>query len=142
MEPSKSSIMKFQRAGAVIVGSVYETNMLDALAVSDFGDEVIRVVEKYPKLYLMLNFEKVEFLSSAALSELIRIHEAVMNVRGIMKVCGVTKDILKVFQITKLDEMLGIDADNDVKTAVEMFRRAADRAAEERDWDKRAQDKQ
>ena len=98
--------MKFKSSGKLVVGTVFATNMLDAITVSDFGDEVIGVIERIRGIHLMLNFENVDFLSSAALSELIRIHDAAAKAMGHVRMCGVSKDIQKVFKITKLDEML------------------------------------
>lgn len=137
MEKDGASLLKFKRSGNLIVGTVCATNMLDALTVSDFGDEVLRVVKKYPKVHLLLNFENVDFLSSAALSELIRIHESAKQEKVVVGLCGVSQDILKVFKITKLDTMLSINETDDVDTAVEKFKRSADRAAEERSWEQK-----
>ena len=134
MSESKSSIMKFKKAGNMVVGTVHTTNMLDSITVEDFGAEVVKVVDRFPGIHLLLNFEKVDFLSSAALSELIRIHEAADKTLGIVRLCGISKDIHKVLKITKLDTLFNFNPDDDVSTAVEKMRRSAERAGEEKAW--------
>ena len=134
-----SGIMKWRKDDLIIVGEVHATNMLDSLSVSDFGSEVVKVIEKYPGCYLLLSFEQVEFLSSAALSELIRIHNTAEKNRGVVRLCGISPDILKVLTITKLDQMFSIHPKDDVATALDKFRRLAQRAKEEREWADRAQ---
>lgn len=140
MDTGGASILKFKRSGDLIVGTVYATNMLDAMMVNDFGDEVLKVVTKYPRTHLLLNFENVDFLSSAALSELIRINEGAKQTKVVVGLCGVSEDILKVFKITKLDTMLSINEKDDVSTAIEKFKRSAERAAEEHAWEKKAKE--
>lgn len=134
MGENDTSITKFKKSGNVIVGTVSATNMLDALTVSDFGDEVIKVVRRFPGLYLLLNFEHVDFLSSAALTELIRIHDEVNKVQGFVRLCGISPDIQKVLKITKLDEMFQLNPKDDVETAIQKMRRSAERDAESKAW--------
>ena len=138
METHNQSVMKWQRGGNAIIGTVFATTMLDSLVVTDFGQEVIKVIGKFPKHHLLLNFENVEFLSSAALTELIRINDAAQKNLCIVKLCGVSKDIQKVFRLTKLDCLLPIDND-DVKTVIAKFRKSAERAIQEAEWQEREQ---
>ncbi len=139
MGDNDSSILKFKKSGNLVVGTVHATNMLDSITVSDFGDEVIKVVQRFPGIHLMLNFENVDFLSSAALTELIRIHEAVQQAHGFVRLCGVSKDIQKVLRITKLDELFNLNPKDDVDTAVQKFKKSAERAEEEKQWANRGQ---
>ena len=60
---------------------------------------------------LLLNFSNVEFMSSAALGKLIRLHQRMVQVGGKLVMCCIAKDIHTVFVLTKLDKMLKIVKD-------------------------------
>lgn len=118
MEASGSSLLTIAERGGVTIATVETTNMLDAITVTDFGEEVVTYVHQHPGLRLLLNFEKVEFLTSAALSELIRIHDTVEKSGGKLRLWGVSPDIQRVFQVTKLDELLSVKTDGSLDEAV------------------------
>ena len=58
-----------------------------------------------------LNFSNVEFMSSAALGKLIRLHQRLAQVQGKLILCNISKAILEIFVLTKLDKMLKIVKD-------------------------------
>lgn len=121
MEASGSSLLTISQRGGVTVATVETTNMLDAITVTDFGEEVVTYALQHPGLRLLLNFEKVEFLTSAALSELIRIHDTIEKSGGKLRLWGVSPDIQRVFQVTKLDELLSVKTDGSLdEAAVEL----------------------
>ena len=99
-------------------------SMQDQDSMKRFGDYVARVVKEHPGLNLMLSFEKVEYLSSAALSELIRLNDLLTEEKGHLSLCGLSPDMYKVFEITKLDKLFGLNRDEDVATSIQRFKSA------------------
>ncbi len=95
--------VRFRRDNPLVIGEVEPGSMNDIKQMKVFGDQVIEAVAKHKGLALLLNFEKVAYLSSAALTELIRIRETVRGNSGALRLCGLSPDIYKVFEITKLD---------------------------------------
>ena len=93
-----------------------------------FGDYVVQVVKKHPGLPLMLNFERVAYLSSAALTELLRVKEKLDASSGALRVCGLSSEIYKVFEITKLDRVFEARRDEAPATAMDRFRKDVDLA--------------
>ena len=87
-----------------------------------FGDQVIGIVNKYPGLKLMLTFERVDYLSSAALTELIRINDALSKQKGRLTLGGLSGDMYKVFEVTKLDQLFGLSPGEDVGTSIQRFK--------------------
>ncbi|MCE9532645.1 MAG: STAS domain-containing protein [Planctomycetes bacterium] len=80
------------------------------LDVEDNGDiAVVNFIDGRRKI--ILNFSNVDFLSSAALGKLITFNRKVQNVRGKLILCGISPDIREVFQITGLDKLITIHAD-------------------------------
>lgn len=117
----QSEFVQFRRQGHVVVGDVSPQSMKDVAQMKAFGDHVIAAVSKHKGLALMLNFERVGFLSSAALTELIRIRETLKNNGGALRLCGLSRDIYKVFEITKLDGDFGLKPDEDVAHAIARY---------------------
>lgn len=124
----------FETLGRVTVGTVQETNTLDGMNVADFGNEVIEYIKDKDGLHLLLNFEYVTYMSSAALTELLRMNEALRETHGSVRLCNLSCDIRKVFQITNLDQLFGIHDDENVKKAAERFERSLAVAADEDAW--------
>jgi anti-sigma B factor antagonist len=68
---------------------------------------------------LVLDFRKVQFLSSAVLGRLILAHKKLQSAGGRVVLCGVASEILEVFKITKLDKVFTIT--EDAKAALAAF---------------------
>ena len=126
--------LTFEVHGPITVGTVDESNMLDAMNVTEFGNEVLEYIKDKPGINLLLNFEHVDYMSSAALTELLRINDALRSSGGRVRLCGLTRDIRKVFQITNLEKLFVIHDDDDLKSAMRRFERSLAVAAEEENW--------
>ncbi len=126
--------IKFETVGQIAVGTVFDANMLDAMNVADFGNQVMAYVQPKARLNLLLNFEHVDYMSSAALTELLRVNDAVRKGEGSVRLCGLSKDIRKVFQITNLEKLFVIHDGDTAAAATKRFERALALAAEDDAW--------
>lgn len=126
--------LSFDKHGVITVGTISEANMLDAMNVTEFGNEVLAFVKGKDGVHLLLNFEHVDYMSSAALTELLRINENLRKTNGSVRLTGLTKDIRKVFQITNLEKLFVIHDDDAVDQAVSRFERALSITAEDDAW--------
>jgi len=97
--------------GDVAVVHFVDKKILDEQNIQMIGDDLFRLVEELGRRKMLLNFSNVEFMSSAALGKLIRLHQRMTQVGGKVILCHIAKDILTVFKLTKLDKMLKIVAD-------------------------------
>lgn len=129
---SQESLVKFEQHDEITVGTVYASSVLDAMNVSLFGKEVLEHVRDRRGIRLLLDFHKVEYLSSAVLTELLRISQACKENGGDVRLCGLNKDIRKVFEITNLDKMFTIYGP--VEEAVSRYKRSLAVEAEEGAW--------
>ncbi|HNR31878.1 MAG TPA: STAS domain-containing protein, partial [Candidatus Hydrogenedentes bacterium] len=84
-------------------------------------------------IHLLLNFEHVDYLSSAVLTELLRINKIVQEAEGQMRICAVAPNIREIFEITNLDKLFVLSED-DAQTSVKRFERALAVAAREATW--------
>ena len=100
------------------VGTLGAGTSLDAEGSKEFGDDVIGYINAHPGVRLLLNFQNITYLSSAALSELLRINDTATAEKSAVQVCGLSKEIHKVFEITKLADVFHIDAGEDVEKTI------------------------
>jgi anti-sigma B factor antagonist len=130
---TKETMLAFESHGRITVGTIESASVLDALNVSEFGQAVLGFVERQRELQLLLDFSNVNYLSSAVLTELLRIKEAAEQGGGALRLCGLNDDIRKVFTITNLDKVLTLYGDTE--DGITKFERALDRAKEDGAWD-------
>ena len=138
MENNNASLVHFANSGDITVGTIENASMLDGSTVAGFGTQVITYVKRQTEIHLLLNFAHVQYLSSAALTELIKINDAVKATGGTMRICNVSDDIDKVFVITNFDKLFEIHRE-DLDHSLTRFQRAITLKREEDEWSKRKQ---
>ena len=84
----------------------------------------------------MLDFANVDYLSSAVLTELLRVNQAIQNAGGNLRLCGLKNDVRKVFEITNLDKVFTIYGES--TQALKRFERSLDVAEQEDAWSRLA----
>ena len=94
-----------------------EKNILDELSIKELGDELFELIDTHQKNRLLLNFENVAYLSSAALGKLITLNKKVRAAQGELRLCSIRPDIAEVFRITKLDKLFDIYGTEDEAAA-------------------------
>lgn len=133
MGGKKATLVDFKESGRITIGTVRASSVLSAINVAEFGREVLHFVEKNPRLNLLLSLEHVDYLSSAVLTELLRINKAVQEQNGQLRICAIAPTIREIFQITNLDKLFVL-SDEDADSNVKRFERAIEIAAQEAAW--------
>ncbi|MDX9975841.1 MAG: STAS domain-containing protein, partial [FCB group bacterium] len=105
---AQEPLVTFEEHPPITVGLILSTSVLDALNVTQFGNQVLAHIQGRTAVKLLLSFERVNYLSSAVLTELLRINEAVRELQGQLRLCALNSDIRKVFEITNLDRIFVI----------------------------------
>ena len=100
--------LDIEEVGDVTIAKFVDKKILDETYIQDVGDELFDLVEKHYKIKLLLNFENVEYLSSAALGKLITLNKKVKAENGKLKLCAIRPQIYDVFKITKLNKLFEI----------------------------------
>jgi anti-sigma B factor antagonist len=103
--------------GDVTVVNFVDKKILDEQNIQMIGDDLFRLVDELGRRKILLNFSNVEFMSSAALGKLIRLHQRLAAVQGKLILCNISKGILEIFTLTKLDKMLKIVKDEQTGVA-------------------------
>lgn len=94
--------------GEISVVRFSDRKIVDSANIEEMGEELSSLVEKEKRKFILLNFETVEFLSSAALNTLIRLDKKVKAAGGKLIMCGLRSEIMEVFKITRLDRVFQI----------------------------------
>ncbi len=97
--------------GTVTIVRFVDSKIRDEDQIQVLGDELFSLVDNDNTKSLLLNFEDVEIMSSAALGKLIRLDKKVKKSEGKLKLCSICANIYEVFSITKLDQMYDIHPD-------------------------------
>lgn len=103
--------LAISEVGDVTVVRFVDRKILDELNIQELGQELFQLVEEDKKTKLLLNFNQVEFLSSAALGKLITLDKKVKAHGGKMKLSNIRPEIYEVFAITKLNKLFDIQED-------------------------------
>jgi len=85
--------------------------ILDGESIQILGEQLFDLVDNQGNRKLLLDFEKVVFVSSAALGKLITLNKKLQQAGGKLVMCKIGKEILEVLEVTKLDKLFHIYAD-------------------------------
>ena len=85
-----------------------DRNILDEANIQSIGDEIARIIEGAASPRLLIDFENVDHLSSAALGTLITINNKINQKGGKLKLANIDPQIYEVFVITKLHKLFDI----------------------------------
>ena len=108
MEESQNSLTIITKQGDVGIVNFTTTQVLDEVNVQQLGRELMELVDKHYLVKIVINFEKVKFLSSAVLGKLISLSKRISAEKGRLAFCHIRPEILQVFQITRLDKLIPI----------------------------------
>jgi anti-sigma B factor antagonist len=111
MSTPRRQRITFEDIGDVTVVRFIDKKILDEQNIQMIGDDLFKLVDELGRKKLLLDFGTVEFLSSAALGKLIRLNSHLNASGGKMVLCGISKTIMEIFTLTKLDKMLKIVKD-------------------------------
>ena len=92
--------------------------ILDTENLEDVKEQLFALAEERPAR-LLLNFRKVEYVSTVALGVLITLHKKMEAQGGRLVLCFVDPEIYELFKLTKLDRLFRIEDDPAADQGVE-----------------------
>lgn len=98
-----------ERSGVTVV-RFSDTKITDAGRIEELGRELTRLIETERPGKILLNFDKVDYLSSEALRVFLLLNKKVQTQGSLLKLCGVAPEIWKVFEITGLNKVFNVHA--------------------------------
>lgn len=113
---AKNPHLKVEEIGAVTVVRLMDRSILDEETILPIRRGLFKLVDS-GKSAILLDFSRVEHLSSTMLGVLIKLNG---QVAGQLKLCGIRPSLFEVFKITRLNEIVQIYEDEE--RALDSFR--------------------
>lgn len=105
-KPATDLRIQVENIGDVAVVHFLDKKILDALCIQGIADELYRLVDLLGRKKILLNFQNVDFLSSALLGTLVYLNHKLQKVQGKLVLCCIAPKLIEVFQITKIDQII------------------------------------
>jgi len=84
-------------------------SLMDAMLLEEIGQELYRLVDEEDRRRLVLDFEKVQYLSSQAIGIVLQLNKKLGQLKGSKLVlCGVGPKLMELLKITRLDRILTV----------------------------------
>lgn len=117
----KALNLEFTSNGSITIATIVNAKMLDATNVVSFGKMAVDHVQAHEEVNLLVSFEHIRYMSSAGLTELLRINEILKPRQRRVHLWGLNKDIHNVFRITSLDTVFTIHSSDSLDAAIAEF---------------------
>ena len=116
---SDATRLDVQTNDGVTVARFIDNRILDEAVIQVVGDQMYRLVDDQGLKKIVLDFQSVEHLSSAALGKLINMKKKGDASGGQLSMCNLRPDLLKIFKVTKLTKVF--DIHKNVEKALKAF---------------------
>jgi len=100
-----SSRIMIKKVAEVTIVDFIDAAIMDVLQIQQIGQELYELVDQQDRRYILLDFSNVKFLSSQTLGIMLNLHKKLAGRKGWMGVCGLKKDLHKIFKLTRLDRI-------------------------------------
>jgi anti-sigma B factor antagonist len=100
--------LETNESAAITVVRFKDQKIIDPETIQELGQELFDLIEKDQRQKIILNFSRVEFLSSAALGKLITFQKKAQRTGAEVILTDIAPEIYPVFTITNLDKLFQI----------------------------------
>lgn len=97
----------------VTIATCKDMKLNDDLIIQEWGDQLLGLLDDRTCRKLLINFERVLFMSSSALRALITLNKKTKEVQATLVLCGIDDNIMEAFRITRLDNVFQIKKNED-----------------------------
>jgi len=93
----------------VVVVTLLDVRILDTAAVAEIGEEFKNLtLQAAADHKLLLNFAKVQFMASAMIGQIMKLHKMCKRDKVRLKLCCICPNIMEVFHVMGLHKVLDI----------------------------------
>lgn len=110
--PNQSALL-IQRMGDVRIIEFTESAILDQSKIERIHEDLTAIVNASGVPKIVLSFENVQHISSAMLGVLMSLNKQIVAMGGELRLAAISKSIMEVFKLTRLDKMLKIYRSSD-----------------------------
>jgi anti-sigma B factor antagonist len=84
-------------------------SLMDAIVLEKIGEAIYRLIDAEDKRRIILDFEKVEYISSQAIGIVLTMNKKLSKLpHATLILCGVGPPLMELIKITRLDKVLKI----------------------------------
>jgi anti-sigma B factor antagonist len=105
--------IEVKNVAGVTVATTLDMKLNDDLSISEWGDQLLAIFDDGECKKLLVNFERVLFMSSSALRALITLNKKSKEGGASLVLCGIDDNIMEAFRITRLDNVFTIKKNED-----------------------------
>ncbi len=111
--PEAEAKLSIRKQESVCIVEFEDRKILEEMVINQILEKLSELVASEPVPKLLLNFRKVEHLSSAALGVLITLNKQVAGRSGQLVLANIHPQIYEVFKITRLNKLFNIQGTTD-----------------------------
>lgn len=100
-----SSRIMVKKIGKVAAVDFVDGAIMDMQQIQQITEELLAMVDAQEEKFLLLDFSSVKFLSSQTLGMILKIHQKITEKNGWLGLCGLRKELYKIFRLTRLDRL-------------------------------------
>lgn len=116
-----SEFLDIQAYENIVLAKITKERLLEAPVIATLGEDLLKLVDRYPRLSLILDLSEVGYLSSAFIGKMVALFKALSAVKGRMTVAGVKPSLMPLFQVTRLDKIITFEPV--VEKAIQYYKR-------------------
>ena len=105
----------------LVLAKITKERLLEAPVIAMLGDDLLKLVDRYPRISLILDLSDVGYLSSAFIGKLVALFKVLTAAKGRMTVAGVRPSLMPLFQVTRLDKIIPFEPV--VEKAIQLYKR-------------------
>ena len=99
-----------KNTGSVVIAAFPNDRIIDELLIQKLGEEMIQLIQQEQYKHVIINFQTVEFMSSAMLGKLNLLNKKSREAGKTLQFCCINDNLMEVFRITNLDRVFTIVA--------------------------------
>ncbi len=110
--------LKIEERGEVVMVTLIQSRIVDEHTIRAVGSEFEKLtLEAAADHKLLLNFKGVDYMSSAMIGQIMRLHKKCKTDGIKLKFCSICPQIMEVFKITSLTKILEIEPNEETALA-------------------------
>ncbi len=102
-----------KKVADISIATCRDMKLNDDLVIQEWGDQLLGLLDDANCRKLLINFERVMFMSSSALRALITLNRKAKEIKADLLLCGIDDNIMEAFRITRLDSVFTITKNED-----------------------------
>lgn len=89
----------------IVLVTIRHHRLTEAADIAEIGDDLLGVLDRNPKISLVIDLSAVQAMSSQMLAKLVQVHKGVARDKGRLCLAGVGKTLMPLFKTTKLHKV-------------------------------------